>query len=503
MKKQTVKAGILLGIVYLFISKSVFAAEELTVSHKYISDDKLCVYIENPESYEEVKCQIGQEYSEEVSVKKILEPEVSVDTYLLIDNSLSIQEKYRDTMKQVAKNIVLAGNDYEQFTIATFDTELHYLAENSASSQSLIECIDQITFQDQETNVFDVLYRLYDKMESDEEDSFKRIIFMSDGVETKKSGYTREELLGKAGEEAYPVYVLGCAYQSNETELENMFSISRETNAVYYYLENMESAEQIVAGIKESFDYIQVQVVIPEAQQDGALKGVKLTFDSAEGEKTASFRYEMPFWDIPDESESMTNDVLGESDVSEENEEAGKDAAMNVLHSLKSTKILIPSIIGAVIGIIIVAAVIATRKKKGKREGRKYEKTSIKEEHLSTEFLGEDRTEMLDDDATGMADVLTIRLVDVQRSSQIREYSLDSSLILGRSSDKAQIVFDYEKSISSQHCEIYRMNDHVYIRDLHSSNGTYVDGIRVGDEVELENGSIIKLGRLQVEFQRV
>lgn len=513
MKKMRVGLCSVLACLFV-ISQTVLASEKLTTFHKELDDTTISVYVENPGDYEEVTCQIGQDYLDDVSVKKLTDSEISIDTYILIDNSLSIQEKYRNTMKQVAKDIVLAGKDNEKFTIATFDTELHYLAENSDESEALIKCIDQIVFQDLETKVFDILYRLYMKMETDDEDSFKRIIFMSDGMETKTIGYTREELMDKARENGYPVYILGCSYKSNETELENMYRISRETNAGYYHLDNAESAEQIAAGIEDSFDMVQVQVTIPESQQDGSSKGIKIVFKSAEEEKIVTFSQDMPFYSVSETEENVTEtkDVnAGEGDAAEPEPEdetvAGEDAAEPEDETVADEDVqkypvgfgmlILGGVCAATLFIVVVVVIISRKKNSKNKVG-----SSDVDEDSQTEFLGDDSTELLDDDdATAMTEMINIRLIDTKRPSKIMEYSLESSLILGRNPEKCQVVFDYEKSISSQHCEIYRAGGKIYIRDLHSSNGTYVDGQLVEEAVELSGGSMIKIGRLQIEFQ--
>ena len=59
-----------------------------------------------------------------------------------------------------------------------------------------------------------------------------------------------------------------------------------------------------------------------------------------------------------------------------------------------------------------------------------------------------------------------------------------------------RIVLDYDRSVSGSHCEIFADGATFRIRDLNSTNGTYVDGSRVIDSVEISNGTTIRLGRL-------
>ena len=375
--------------------QSAYAAETLNVSHSEVKEDSLFVYVQNPGEYGKVQCQIGQELSDRVNVKKIFgTKKIVVDTYILIDNSLSIQEKYRDTMKQVAKDIVFSKKDNERITIATFDTEIKYLTEKSTDSTALIQAIDQITFQNQDTVVIDVLYNLYNRIEADNGD-FARIIFMSDGVENKTIGYTREELMDKVKSSAFPVYMLGCTYNSNESELENMFRISRETNATYYHLEKINSADQIAAGIADSFNYVQVKALIPETQRDGSSKGIKIIFDEGEDEKSASLNMAMPFF-VPEKKETEETETTAtetettatteaesatETEIETEIEtEVSDDAVIpedgneqdGSFVSNLNMNIIVPSAIGGVIVLIILIVFISSKNKKKTEKKDKY-----------------------------------------------------------------------------------------------------------------------------------
>jgi len=62
---------------------------------------------------------------------------------------------------------------------------------------------------------------------------------------------------------------------------------------------------------------------------------------------------------------------------------------------------------------------------------------------------------------------------------------------LGRSPDcEVQIQ---HPAVSSVHCEIILGEQGVVVRDRHSTNGTYVDGIRI-DEVQVRPGQVLRLG---------
>jgi two-component system, cell cycle response regulator len=79
-----------------------------------------------------------------------------------------------------------------------------------------------------------------------------------------------------------------------------------------------------------------------------------------------------------------------------------------------------------------------------------------------------------------------------------KKYNLDRpSLIIGRSS-KADIQIDQE-SVSRNHCKIINTGKTILLRDLGSTNGTYINDELV-DEYVLRDGDFIKVGRCIFKF---
>lgn len=69
-----------------------------------------------------------------------------------------------------------------------------------------------------------------------------------------------------------------------------------------------------------------------------------------------------------------------------------------------------------------------------------------------------------------------------------------SSLKVGRSAP-ADIVLSH-KSVSREHCVIGLANDELLVTDLNSTNGTYIDGVRISRATILPVGSLLQLGQV-------
>lgn len=72
---------------------------------------------------------------------------------------------------------------------------------------------------------------------------------------------------------------------------------------------------------------------------------------------------------------------------------------------------------------------------------------------------------------------------------------IDKTCIIGREAEGAEIFAKYP-TISRQHAKIEIDEDRFYISDYNSSNGVFVNNIRIDKEkVEIKNGDKIKLSR--------
>ena len=58
-----------------------------------------------------------------------------------------------------------------------------------------------------------------------------------------------------------------------------------------------------------------------------------------------------------------------------------------------------------------------------------------------------------------------------------------------------------DESVSSSHATLLRKGTVWYVVDLHSANGTFVDGLRVSGERELPSGGHLRIGAAEFVFK--
>jgi pSer/pThr/pTyr-binding forkhead associated (FHA) protein len=82
-------------------------------------------------------------------------------------------------------------------------------------------------------------------------------------------------------------------------------------------------------------------------------------------------------------------------------------------------------------------------------------------------------------------------------TGRAHELKVDKTTV-GRLEDNAfQIP---EQSVSSHHCELLLKGNDVIVRDLNSTNGTYINGEKISEKV-LKPGQILRLGNVEARLE--
>lgn len=86
----------------------------------------------------------------------------------------------------------------------------------------------------------------------------------------------------------------------------------------------------------------------------------------------------------------------------------------------------------------------------------------------------------------------------IEQNGQRREKILDQSAIsLGAMEDNDMVI--NEETVSRYHCKIFQDQDGYILQDLASTNGTFINRVRIR-EAFLKSGCTIQLGKMEVKF---
>ena len=81
------------------------------------------------------------------------------------------------------------------------------------------------------------------------------------------------------------------------------------------------------------------------------------------------------------------------------------------------------------------------------------------------------------------------------------EYELDAApLTIGRGGQN-DVMIEADEFASARHVRVEPRRDGVWLHDLGSTNGTFVNGIRIDRPRKLANGDIVRVGETELRFE--
>ena len=525
--KKAWKTMIALIALLACISSSVSMAEEKgSIFSAETENDSLVLYVENPGEQVEPQCQIGTRMCESVAAVPIAEEEVPVETIFLVDNSLSVTEEYRPDITEILTQLAANRMNGEIFTVAVFSTEIQYLLEDSSDYSQIKAAVDSITYQDQETYLTDVLYELLEDLRDSEKDCLKRIVIVSDGVDNKEIGYTKEELYALLEEKICPVYTLGCTYQDNSEELKNMFALSGMTGGKSWLLDDVADNMDIVNGIGELNDALKVTIVPSADDCDGTTKGINLVLSGGGNSLQYSLELRMPFaqgTNIQEEKNGQEN--MTPEQTAADNEE---DILNPVIQPAENSPV--PYILAGAAVIVIIAVVCAVLLFRKKRENSEFKKApdsmitgtdSSRKSSMSEKVSSETKEKAEQKPPTRATHMVSkekqqpeekerktlyfwgkkIYLTDLNDPKKEFSATLKNGEVLAGWDSDCQICIRYNDTVSGKHLSLQEKNGSIVVKNLSRTNPLEVNGKTAEGEVEVKTGDILTLGEVNMKIR--
>lgn len=463
----------------------------------------IVLYIKNPGGNPLAECQIGTEGCESIVISPISDDIVPIHTIFLVDNSLSVQEKYRPMIADVLCQLAANRMNGEEFSVGVFSTELTWLLEKSSDYSQIKAAVDSISYQNQETYLTDVLYEL---LQAESEPGLRRIVIVSDGVDNKAIGYTKDELYSLIEANPCPIYTLGCTNNENNEELKNMFALSRLTQGESWLLDDVEDAMTVVSGIGVINGALKVTIVPERSSCDGTTKGIHLTLTQGEQMTQYELEMRMPFAEIIENTEEAPGPDLEEIQETETSVQTDAVIKPVIREREKNSVLYIAGGIAAVV-LIVLCAVFFLRKRRKSSTFQTAPDTYLAEQPIPekkrvTVLAGREDFSMQPSGSgrkTYLAWGKEICLMEQNAPEKCFKAVLNENTLLVGYNEECQIRLNYEESVSGQHCSISEKNGKVTIQNLSQTNPTLLNGKILEGEDTLKSGDVLTLGRLKMK----
>ena len=149
--------------------------EPARLMQSFVRENIVRAYIRNGALDGTSTYQIGKTACEDIRSCGIGEDSSPVRTLILLDNSMSMTQSLRQPILDTIKQIIDAHGENEYFRIGTVEKTVTYLNGDFINDyKSLINTVDSIKFNDQDTNLYNVLYDIISELEANSYDGYVR-----------------------------------------------------------------------------------------------------------------------------------------------------------------------------------------------------------------------------------------------------------------------------------------------------------------------------------------
>ena len=442
---------------------------------------------------------------------------MSYKTLIIIDNTSELTTLNREIIKETIKCFIRDNDREDKVAIAVTGEKAEYLTDYEDSLNTQLKAVDNIEFKDVNASGADVIMEvILSWKESDV--ACRDILYVSCTDVSLGSDYSKEELFFEISDRQYPIYSLACAQNENTAFIKGIGSLSRISGGTSVSTEDAKSDAEVEKQLSEM-----LHKAINEKRK---YEQEELEKEKEEETNEAEEDEDEEIYEAAEEDEETETYEVDEEVYSEEaNEQPDEETAViyDMSEELNNTgevnMIILPVIVIAFVMIVFAVSIYLSRKKKERDEENSFNeiKGKIKSEKKREPFESVFETDTVvlsqndndDDSDTGTRllfqtkEGIDITLEDRADPTKYFRACVRDAICIGRSDKLCDIPITYDDSVSSRHCEIYQRDSELYCRDLGSSNGTMINQQKVYQEVKIESGDILRIGRLSFFVQVV
>lgn len=385
----------------------------------------------------------------------------------LVDISKSLREPQMRLMREALSRFVEKMGPADWGALLSFGDEVRLLADFTADRQRLLREIDALRLSDMTTNLHRGLVRTQELARRLDEGLPRRrvAIVLSDGKNEAVGGETREEVLDSLRRDGIPLFALGFYAPPLEPMRPHLEWLRRfaEVSGGEYFPPDGTPLGDILKELQRRLGLVwHADVDLSSLPFDG--REVEVEARLAWRGEVLTDRIRLRLWPSSSSPGKVTEPSSApQSEMKGESERAASTPRWPFF--------LLPLLL------LVALVLLFSLRRRGSFKASPFDRTGPLE--LIIEINREGHLE----------DVFSLSLAD--------------KTTLGRSGDSG-ICIKGDPALSGLHCELFLSQGRLYVRDLHSTNGTYLNGRRLSaDAVPVAAGDELLLGRTTVRLRRI
>ena len=462
MVRRTLSIAIVLMISMIFGSVQAMAVDSVELSSENTTVQnrlpEVVIYCETTEQYEqEATVEIDGCPAKVNSVGAFRDADAGVSYYALVDVSTSIKKKDMEAIRKALSEFVsatMSGGD--TLRLIPFGEEVYdgnYPESFEAGSVDFEGAVSGLKADNDWTNLYDAIDTVAGIIDSEKGDEVHRsaVLVFTDGLDETTGGYKNEEEAPRAlKKQGVPLYAFTVGDSKNAKD--KLGVLARSLNGRIY----TDGLSKGLGQLKSSID----NTLTIEAEAKNAAD-IGANFDVAVN--------------VTGKDKALVCRDVAANKTGEEKNSIG----YTIGKFIRSFWWLI-----AVVAICLIALIVMMRIRRHKGIVKVDGETVFRDSVTQKQHISVDKKNVMK----------VMMTMSVDGSNEVtREVDISGSIIVGRSR-ACDLYFDDPAMARQNFC--IEMNDgRMYIRDLDSTNGTILNGIKLTAPQELHRGDVIIAGK--------
>lgn len=416
---------------------------------------------------EQFNVSVGPHPAKPLSIDAFQKTSEGVGYVFLVDISRSLKNSQLQQIKTALQRWLAGMGERDRAALITFGSQVTRRVEFTADRFKLEKAIEGLAASDMETSLYHGLLEAISLGRSQEAGlpTRRAIVMLSDGIDDSVAGFTAEDVFKQTREYRVPIYSIGFATPPlNERKREGlkMLGMLSRQSGGYFVQADPEQLDNAYARQQHLISHaFRLTIECKDCVADGQLQHISLTW--SDGQRTLNDGLELRL--LPNASVKPAQEALFKADQS------------------WPELVFIAGFLAFIVALFLVY-----------RQRLAQPITPTRDDIPPTPIQAPAAKA-----ATGQRVKLTV-VAGVEKGRQY-PLNLTEKAVLGRAGH-CDLSLSDDVEVSSQHALLQLTNGKLTVRDLHSTNGTLVNGVPINNDYPLRSGDLLLLGRteLRVEF---
>ena len=490
------------------------------------------IVAEEEEKIENVTISLGGQSMAVISLETAEQNRYPVTYYCLVDVSGSMKESQMAQAKAVLQKVLEGMQDGDNMVIGTLGNQTDMSGFLSDKTQ-IADAIQALAPGREDTNLYAGIVESIGQLQTQElVNPRKCLLILSDGRDDQKTGITKEEAENAIEESSIPVFTIATLKESPSADsLEDaklLGSFARLSTGGRHYVPVVEdiTGEEIGADIYGHLNQgINVTIDTSEVDSFGEkdILLLRAIYTSENGivledtlelyaEDVALLRKALEeAQESKEEAEAnQKTEASDESELAEEIEDSSETSGEAQTSGRGDSLVWILMASGILLAAMVLL-LVAKKKKKAKEAKKIVKEDSSAQEAAEAVDAGknvlQEAVREFEEEAVIPEGAYELKLYAIGYKHLKLRIVLEpgKDFTIGRN-DKADIVLNPDDvKLSSVHCKVRWENEKLYVRDMNSTNGTFVNGIpiRTLGRVAVHEGETIRMGSYEYRIGRL